>query len=58
MAVFTMCISTSFWSRRRKESSYDSITSFYRGSGLEVVETLCRDDPEGVLVLWKSSSFP
>lgn len=43
---------------QRRKQIYDSITSFYRlGSGLEVVETLCRDDPEGVLVLLEIQQF-
>ena len=43
---------------QKRKQIYDSITSFYRlGSGLEVVETLCRDDPEGVLVLLEIQQF-
>ena len=43
---------------QKRKQIYDSITSFYRlGSGLEVVETLCRDDPEGVLVLLEIPQF-
>lgn len=44
-------------SQKRKQI-YDSITSFYRlGSGLEVVDTLYREDPEGVLVLLEIQHF-
>lgn len=43
---------------QKRKQIYDSITSFYRlGSGLEVVEALCRDDPEGVLVLLEIQQF-
>lgn len=43
---------------QKRKQIYDSITSFYRlGSGLGVVETLCRDDPEGVLVLLEIQQF-
>lgn len=43
---------------QKRKQIYDSITSFYRlGSGLEVVEILCRDDPEGVLVLLEIQQF-
>lgn len=43
---------------QKRKQIYDSTTSFYRlGSGLEVVETLCRDDPEGVLVLLEIQQF-
>ena len=43
---------------QKRKQIYDSITSFYRlGSGLEIVETLCRDDPEGVLVLLEIQQF-
>lgn len=43
---------------QKRKQIYDSITSFYRlGSGLEVVETLCRDNPEGVLVLLEIQQF-
>ena len=43
---------------QKRKQIYDSITSFYRlGSGLEVVETLCRDDTEGVLVLLEIQQF-
>ena len=43
---------------QKRKQIYDSITSFYRlGSGLEVVETLCRDDPEGGLVLLEIQQF-
>ena len=43
---------------QKRKQIYDSITSFYRlGSGREVVETLCRDDPEGVLVLLEIQQF-
>ena len=43
---------------QKRKQIYDSITSFYRlGSGLEVVETLCRDDPKGVLVLLEIQQF-
>lgn len=43
---------------QKRKQIYDSITSFYRlGSGLEVVETLCRDDSEGVLVLLEIQQF-
>ena len=43
---------------QKRKQIYDSITSFYRlGSGLEGVETLCRDDPEGVLVLLEIQQF-
>lgn len=43
---------------QKRKQIYDSITSFYRlGSGLEVVETLCRDDPEGILVLLEIQQF-
>ena len=43
---------------QKRKQIYDSITSFYRlGSGLEVVKTLCRDDPEGVLVLLEIQQF-
>lgn len=43
---------------QKRKQIYDSITSFYRlGSGLEVVETLCRDDQEGVLVLLEIQQF-
>lgn len=43
---------------QKRKQIYDSITSFYRlGSGLEVVETLCRDEPEGVLVLLEIQQF-
>lgn len=43
---------------QKRKQIYDSITSFYRlGSGLEVVETLCRDDLEGVLVLLEIQQF-
>ena len=43
---------------QKRKQIYDSITSFYRlGSGLEVVEPLCRDDPEGVLVLLEIQQF-
>lgn len=43
---------------QKRKQIYDSITSFYRlGSGLEVVETLCRNDPEGVLVLLEIQQF-
>ena len=43
---------------QKRKQIYDSITSFYRlGSGLEVVETLCRDDPDGVLVLLEIQQF-
>ena len=43
---------------QKRKQIYDSITSFYRlGSGLEVVETLCQDDPEGVLVLLEIQQF-
>ena len=43
---------------QKRKQIYDSITSFYRlGSGLKVVETLCRDDPEGVLVLLEIQQF-
>lgn len=43
---------------QKRKQIYDSITSFYRlGGGLEVVETLCRDDPEGVLVLLEIQQF-
>ena len=43
---------------QKRKQIYDSITSFYRlGSGLEVVEKLCRDDPEGVLVLLEIQQF-
>lgn len=43
---------------QKRKQIYDFITSFYRlGSGLEVVETLCRDDPEGVLVLLEIQQF-
>ncbi len=43
---------------QKRKQIYDSITPFYRlGSGLEVVETLCRDDPEGVLVLLEIQQF-
>ena len=43
---------------QKRKQIYDSITFFYRlGSGLEVVETLCRDDPEGVLVLLEIQQF-
>lgn len=43
---------------QKRKQIYDSITSFYRlGSGLEVVETLYRDDPEGVLVLLEIQQF-
>ena len=43
---------------QKRKQIYDSITSFYRlGSGLEVVETLCRGDPEGVLVLLEIQQF-
>ena len=43
---------------QKRKQIYDSITSFYRlGSGLEVVETLCQDDPEGVLVLLEIQHF-
>ena len=43
---------------QKRKQIYDSITSFYRlGSRLEVVETLCRDDPEGVLVLLEIQQF-
>lgn len=43
---------------QKRKQIYDSITSFYRlGSGLEVVETLCWDDPEGVLVLLEIQQF-
>ena len=43
---------------QKRKQIYDSITSFYRlGRGLEVVETLCRDDPEGVLVLLEIQQF-
>lgn len=43
---------------QKRKQIYDSITSFYRlGSGLEVVETLCRDDPEEVLVLLEIQQF-
>ena len=43
---------------QKRKQIYDSITSFYRlGSGLEVVETLCRDAPEGVLVLLEIQQF-
>ena len=43
---------------QKRKQIYDSITSFYRlGSGLEVVETLSRDDPEGVLVLLEIQQF-
>lgn len=43
---------------QKRKQIYDFITSFYRlGSGLEVVETLCRDNPEGVLVLLEIQQF-
>ena len=43
---------------QKRKQIYDSITCFYRlGSGLEVEETLCRDDPEGVLVLLEIQQF-
>lgn len=43
---------------QKRKQIYDSITSFYHlGSGLEVVEALCRDDPEGVLVLLEIQQF-
>ena len=43
---------------QKKKQIYDSITSFYRlGSGLEVVETLCRSNPEGVLALLEIQHF-
>lgn len=43
---------------QKRKQIYDSITSFYRlGSGLEVVEALCRDGPEGVLVLLEIQQF-
>ncbi|MGO4948056.1 ATP-binding protein [Blautia sp. Sow4_E7] len=43
---------------QKRKQIYDSITSFYRlGSGLEVVETLYREDPEGVLALLEIQHF-
>ena len=43
---------------QKRKKIYDSITSFYRlGSGLEVVETVCQADCEGILGLLEIQQF-
>ena len=60
LAVFTMCISTSFWSRRRKESRF--MTPLPLFTALEADWKLWKHcvgmTRKGYWYFWKSSSFP